>query len=83
VTGSIQCPICQAELEHAGVREVHWDLSDCQEAALRELLDVADKMNERGEPAIGSDPIGTVNWLLDFADKVRIIVAKAEGEKHE
>lgn len=49
-------------------------------AALRELLAVVDETNERGEPMIGNDHTGTVNWLLDFADRVRPIAAKGEKE---
>jgi hypothetical protein len=45
---------------------------------LRELLAVVDEKDERGEPVIGHDHTGTVNWLLDFADKVRPVVDKAE-----
>ncbi len=47
--------------------------------ALRELLAVVDETDERGE-VIGHDHTGTVNWLLDFADKVRPIVTKGEKE---
>lgn len=38
---------------------------------LRHLLDLVDAKDERGEPIIGSDHTGAVNWLLDFAEDVR------------
>lgn len=38
---------------------------------LRHLLDLVDAKNERGEPIIGTDHAGAVNWLLDFAEDVR------------
>lgn len=40
-------------------------------ALLQELLDVVDEKDERGEPTIGGDHTGAVNWLLDFAERVR------------
>lgn len=46
--------------------------------ALRQLLAVVDETDERGEPVIGQDSTGTVNWLLDFADKIRPIVETSE-----
>ena len=38
--------------------------------ALRKLLAVTDEKDARGEPTIGHDQTGAVNWLLDFADDV-------------
>ena len=39
---------------------------------LEALLEVVDETDERtGEPSIGGDHTGAVNWLLEFADKVR------------
>jgi len=45
-------------------------------AALRELLAIVDEKDARGEPAIGEDHTGVVNWLLDFAERVRPLVGQ-------
>lgn len=47
-------------------------------AALQELLDVTDERDRHGEPVIGGDHTGAVNWLLDYADRVRPIIRPKE-----
>lgn len=48
-------------------------------ALFTELLRVVDAKDKNGEPQIGGDHTGAVNWLLDFADKVRPIVEEDDG----
>lgn len=41
---------------------------------LKKLVEVCEERNSRGEPAIGEDHTGAVNWLLDFADEAKSVV---------
>lgn len=46
---------------------------------LTELLQVVNAKDKNGEPQIGGDHTGAVNWLLDFADKVRPVLEEDDG----
>ena len=43
---------------------------------LRDLLEVCDEQDERGEPVIGHDSNGAISYLLEFSDKIRPMVRK-------
>jgi hypothetical protein len=48
--------------------------------ALKELLAVIDEKDDQGEPVIGGDHTGTVNWLFDYTDAVRPLVESDTSE---
>jgi hypothetical protein len=47
-----------------------WE-KDGAKALLEEMLDVISEKNSRGEPVIGDDHCGTVNWLLNIESRIR------------
>lgn len=71
----------QGDRSNAAIGELLYDAADVVRglaarnektaALLQQLLDLVDAKNVRGEPALGDDPTGAVNWLLDFAEDVR------------